>query len=1123
MAEAGAWRLQLHGDSRLLPPDTRPALPLARKDAAWLAYAALEGPVPSLRLAEMLWPGAGERGALNNLRQRVHRLRRASGARLVEVAATVALADDAVLEPPPLHALAESAAGAPGQLLQGLDFDDSADFAAWLARRRLLQQEQWRDMLAQHAAHAEAEGRLVAALAFAQRLMLLDPLSEHGHRRLMRLHYLRGDRAAALRAFEACEQALQRELGVPPGAETLALRQTVEDASAAPGPVATPVPARLLRPPRTVGREAPALALALAHAEGRVPVLVAEAGLGKSRLLQDFVAARPLALYAQARPSDATVPYGALARLLRLVVEVAGSALPAASRQALATIVPELAAGTEQPVHTHSSGQLQVAVAALLALAAGRGHDTLVVDDLHFADRASIELLRALVEAPPRTPATTPVRWLFAHRPVDAAADADTALLATLADVATVQWIALAPLDAAALLELLSTLGLDTEAATALLPALQQHAGGNPLYALETLRAMGGAPRQGAVLPRPAGIERLLDRRLQRLSRPALALARLAAVAMPDFSIELAEQALQTPALALADAWSELEAADVLRGESFAHDLVRDAVQRATPDVVAARAHRQVAGFLAHADAEPARIALHWQAGGDAAAAAAAFGRAAGRAEQASRPLEQARLLRSAADQWRAAGDEERALLVEADAVEPLIVADGLQQALEISTRLAAQPASAAVAGRVWAVHATALVWAGRSADAEATAREALRLLAAAPAAPAGARAKAELALGMALSNQGHMGQGLEVLRPLWQQVDALPDVGQRIDVCGAYSLVLAHLHRNGEGMEVVQRQLHYARAQQNRPAEVNALLSLAFFALRRGEVDTGIAAGESARQLGQADRELAALTSMNDVVLGDAYIAAGRYGEGIALLEAAMAHAERHLPDSNVLGMARQCLANAFVQLGRPELAQRLAQQATPGSSLDNEVHRHALLAQLLDQRADAGARAAWEKTVALAGQRNSAPALLAQLALARAEAGTAGLARAAAVLQQAEATEQAVLVAAALTCRLELAARAGGIGEAVRTGWALQALRLARQHRSSRVYLPALLLTIGRELQMLGRHDEARQCWRDGWAWVENVARPNLPPAFRRAFLERNPVNLALGRQVRALGDAP
>jgi len=74
----------------------------------------------------------------------------------------------------------------------------------------------------------------------------------------------------------------------------------------------------------------------------------------------------------------------------------------------------------------------------------------------------------------------------------------------------------------------------------------------------------------------------MIDRRLQRLSENALALGRVAALAGPDFEHELAEHALVTPALLLTGAWAELEAANVLRENSFAHDLVRDGMLRAT-------------------------------------------------------------------------------------------------------------------------------------------------------------------------------------------------------------------------------------------------------------------------------------------------------------------------------------------------------------------------------------------------------------------------------------------------------------------------------------------------------------------------------------------------------------
>ena len=51
----------------------------------------------------------------------------------------------------------------------------------------------------------------------------------------MRLHYLRGDRAAAQGVYWRLHDLLRDELGIRPSAETLRLFQTIEAAEAAPG------------------------------------------------------------------------------------------------------------------------------------------------------------------------------------------------------------------------------------------------------------------------------------------------------------------------------------------------------------------------------------------------------------------------------------------------------------------------------------------------------------------------------------------------------------------------------------------------------------------------------------------------------------------------------------------------------------------------------------------------------------------------------------------------------------------------------------------------------------------------------------------------------------------------
>lgn len=47
----------------------------------------------------------------------------------------------------------------------------------------------------------------------------------------MRLHYLAGDRAAALLAFDACERMLKHEIGARPSPQTLALLAMLEHCS----------------------------------------------------------------------------------------------------------------------------------------------------------------------------------------------------------------------------------------------------------------------------------------------------------------------------------------------------------------------------------------------------------------------------------------------------------------------------------------------------------------------------------------------------------------------------------------------------------------------------------------------------------------------------------------------------------------------------------------------------------------------------------------------------------------------------------------------------------------------------------------------------------------------------
>lgn len=75
--------------------------------------------------------------------------------------------------------------------------------------------------------YCEAHHKFEAGMAHAELLLRRDEACERAYYRLIRLHYLAGDRAGALRQFQRCETALQKELGVVPSRRTLELYQQI--------------------------------------------------------------------------------------------------------------------------------------------------------------------------------------------------------------------------------------------------------------------------------------------------------------------------------------------------------------------------------------------------------------------------------------------------------------------------------------------------------------------------------------------------------------------------------------------------------------------------------------------------------------------------------------------------------------------------------------------------------------------------------------------------------------------------------------------------------------------------------------------------------------------------------
>jgi DNA-binding SARP family transcriptional activator len=701
-----------------------PAHPLERKHAALLAYLWLQGPTPRSRLAGLLWPDVSEDRARGNLRQRLLKLRQemgeAAGELVLDQAGVLTLAPAVVVNPPdPAGAL----------LLQALEFDDCEAFARWLdGQRETTRQRRKREWLAEVREAAQNQ-RLDDALYAADQLLQADRESEEAFRVLMEVYYLRGDHAAALSAWDRCRDMLRQLYGVLPSAPTQQLGHTILAAAQAaqahqtqagawsptPSNNGSPaLPASVLRPPLLVGRQAALQALADGWRAGHVLVLTGVAGVGKSRLLADWQAllhqeltsqlngdgaspitgpstsasSKPSSAAAAARPGDGVLPYASLSRLLLVALDHFAPPLSTAHAHQAARLLPRLAAllapgpgangqPTEPARTEHERAQALLAVARLLGDCVQRGCAAFVLDDLQFADPASLAALRFLAEpgvdsdAPGdnRTSLRTPLRFVLALRADEASPEANTLLQALAASPLVAPRctrVDLEPLSPAGATQLLASLCVPALDAAAWAPRLWQQVGGNPAFLLESLKLLlstrahlasddvPGTQAAATALQLPASIEAVIQRRLDLLSPQARHLAQLAAIAGSSYSVPLAAAALACTPLALSEPLRELELRQFFYGRQFVHDVIATVTQHSVPATVAEFMHRFIAQYLAEytvkqsgeqAGDNNAQIACHWLACGEWRLAGLAFVKAAFAAGYQALANEQAALL----------------------------------------------------------------------------------------------------------------------------------------------------------------------------------------------------------------------------------------------------------------------------------------------------------------------------------------------------------------------------------------------------------------------------------------------------------------------------------------------
>jgi hypothetical protein len=309
-------------------------------------------------------------------------------------------------------------------------------------------------------------------------------------------------------------------------------------------------------------------------------VLVAgEAGMGKTALLARFAdraaarGARPV--WGTCWDGDRAPAFWPWTQALRALLD-ADPTLSAAVAPELGYVLPERATAGD-------ATQLRIfdAVAGLLGRAAAAAPVLVVLDDLQWADRSTVDLLRFLSG----NPLPGPVLLLGAYRPDEAG----TALAAlTVADRVT-----LGGLSAHEVADLVA----DIPGAAGLGPLVHSRSGGHPFFARELAQVFA---HEGPDAPVPAAVREAIARRAARLTPPAARLLDVAAVAGPRLRPDvLAEAGDQEPG-GTADLLAEAAAAGLLTGTGFTHDLYREAVYAALPPARRRDLHHRVGRALEH-------------------------------------------------------------------------------------------------------------------------------------------------------------------------------------------------------------------------------------------------------------------------------------------------------------------------------------------------------------------------------------------------------------------------------------------------------------------------------------------------------------------------------------------
>ncbi|MCA9948528.1 MAG: AAA family ATPase [Anaerolineales bacterium] len=656
ITELESARFHAFGPPRFINSSKRKRLH-SGKVLALFAYLVCSPYMPHSRekLATLLWSNVTDSKARQSLRQALYSLRHALG----ELADSCLIVDAQTVIFKPTKRLfvdyltfdklaasgkgQEAVALFQGPFLEGLSFDDSPAFEEWLYHERDRLHQRLITLVQVLVDEHLDGGDRDEAIRFGRQLVILDPLNENAHQRLMRAFAANDEIASVKRQFQSCHSILQRELGIEPSEETKKLYEQLVSRQA-PAQVSTsipiPPPARSF-PFQGCHEELDQLSHYFTDAiSGKMSLALisGEAGSGKTELVLEFCRrtnqTHPfLFLNGRAYEAQIGIPYAiwseALSALKSPAIHSKLNDLAPIWRQQMAQLVPGLHTGRFEDFSLDSAEAhlrfVQGIVQGLIHLAA----DTPIVlffDDLHWSDAASLDLLHYAA----RQCTSYPVFILGTVR--SEAIHVDIILKRSFASD-RYPTVSMSPLLREDIESLLTWLNISVSPSA--VNRLMEHCQGNRFMFLETMRYLRETNNMDLLLseleiPIPPRIVELVNMRLAGLGEQARSVLATAAVIGRPVGLRLLRHVSgQSEAAILQDLEclfdhaflvEQIDDNDIWIG--FHHDFVRQVTYENLRRIHRQALHRRTAEALidqypSHPQSVSDEIAFHFEQAGD--------------------------------------------------------------------------------------------------------------------------------------------------------------------------------------------------------------------------------------------------------------------------------------------------------------------------------------------------------------------------------------------------------------------------------------------------------------------------------------------------------------------------